>query len=88
MDQQKALKMAKDHVANGADIIDVGAESARTNRGPISTEEEIERLRPFIESFHSIEWNQKKEKPLLSINTWRPEVVKKILPLGVDLLRD
>ena len=88
LDQQKALKMAKDHVANGADIIDVGAESARTNRGPISTEEEIERLRPFIESFHSIEWNGKKEKPLLSINTWRPEVVKKILPLGVDLLND
>ena len=88
LDQQTALKMAKDHVANGADIIDVGAESARTNRGPISTEEEIERLRPFIESFHSIEWNRKKEKPLLSINTWRPKVVKKILPLGVDLLND
>ncbi len=88
LDQQKAIKMAKDHVANGADIIDVGAESARTNRGPISIEEEIERLRPFIESFHSIEWNGKTEKTLLSINTWRPEVVEKILPLGVDLLND
>jgi dihydropteroate synthase len=88
LDQQKAIKMAKDHIANGADIIDVGAESARTNRGPISIEEEIERLRPFIESFHSIEWNGKTEKTLLSINTWRPEVVEKILPLGVDLLND
>ncbi|MDP6859836.1 MAG: dihydropteroate synthase [Verrucomicrobiales bacterium] len=88
LDQQKAIKMAKDHVANGADIIDVGAESARTNRGPISIEEEIERLCPFIESFHSIEWSGKTEKPLLSINTWRPEVVEKILPLGVDLLND
>ena len=88
LNQKKAIKMAEDHVAKGADIIDVGAESARTNRGPISIEEEIQRLRPFIESFHSVEWNGKTEKPLLSINTWRPEVVKKILPLGVDLLND
>ncbi|MDG1852703.1 MAG: dihydropteroate synthase [Verrucomicrobiales bacterium] len=88
LDQQKAIKMAKDHVANGADIIDVGAESARTNRGPISIDEEIERLYPFIESFNSIEWNGETEKPLLSINTWRPEIVEKILPLGVDLLND
>ena len=88
LDQKKAIKFAKDHVAKGADIIDVGAESARTNRGAISIEEEIERLRPFIESFHSIKWNENIEQPLLSINTWRPEVVKEILPLGVDLLND
>jgi len=88
LNQEKAFRMAKDHVAEGADIIDVGAESARTNRGPISIEEEVERLRPFIASFHSTEWNEKTGKPLLSVNTWRPEVVNKILPLGVDLLND
>lgn len=88
LNQEKAFRMAKDRVAEGADIIDVGAESARTNRGPISIEEEVERLRPFIESFHSTEWNEKTGKPLLSVNTWRPEVVNKILPLGVDLLND
>ncbi|MEE2967199.1 MAG: dihydropteroate synthase [Verrucomicrobiota bacterium] len=88
LDQRKAIDMARDHVANGANIIDVGAESARTNRGPISVEEEVTRLRPFIEAFHSIEWNEMPEKPILSINTWRPEVVNQILPLGVDLLND
>lgn len=88
LNQEKAFRMAKDHVAEGADIIDVGAESARTNRGPISIEGEVERLRPFIESFHCTEWNEKTGKPLLSVNTWRPEVVNKILPLGVDLLND
>ena len=28
------------------------------------------------------------EKPLLSVNTWRPEVAEKVLPLGVDILND
>ena len=65
LDQRKAIDMARDHVANGANIIDVGAESARTNRGPISVEEEVTRLRPFIEAFHSIEWNKMPEKPML-----------------------
>jgi len=88
LDQHKALKMAKEHVSKGADIVDVGAESARTNRGPIPIKEEVARLRPFIEAFHSLEWDEQVEKPLLSINTWRPEVVKQILPFGVDLLND
>ena len=88
LDQYKAMQMALEKVDQGADIIDVGAESARTNRGPITINEEIDRLIPFIDAFHSFNWNEERKKPLLSINTWRPEVTKKIVPLGIDILND
>src|SRR5262245_27078526 len=51
LDVSRALDLAKGMIAEGADIIDIGAESARTNRGPISVEEEIRRLAPFIEQW-------------------------------------
>jgi len=88
LDQHKAMQMALEKVDQGADIIDVGAESARTNRGPITIDEEVDRLIPFIDTFHSFNWNEERKKPLLSINTWRPEVTKKIVPLGIDILND
>ena len=88
LDQYKAMQMALEKVDQGADIIDVGAESARTNRGPITIDEEVDRLTPFIDAFHSFNWNEERKKPLLSINTWRPEVTKKIVPLGIDILND
>ena len=88
LDQNKAMEMALAKVDEGADIIDIGAESARTNRAPISEEEEINRLKPFIKEFHSTSWGECRPKPLLSVNTWRPEVASKVLPLGVDILND
>lgn len=82
---QKSLRM----VAEGADIVDVGVESARTNRGPISEEEEAAQFLRFIERWESA-------TPLtpegghvpLSLNTWRPGVVRRVLPRGGDLLND
>ena len=57
--------------------------SARTNRGAISISEEIERLAPFITALKATP-----HPPLISVNTWRPEVAAEVLPLGVDLLND
>lgn len=93
LDLQTALQQACDMVAAGADIIDVGAESARTNRGVISVPMEIERLKGFVTAFQTMNWPdpvdaEQVHPPLLSINTWRPEVVAAILPLGGDLLND
>ena len=48
-DVEAALAKARGLVADGAEIIDVGAESARTNRPPISEEEEAAQLVRFIE---------------------------------------
>ena len=89
-----ALGQAKAMTALGADIIDVGGESARTNRAAITPEEELRRIGPFIEGFasalHSATPRDPEQifPPLLSINTWRPEVAAPALKLGGDLLND
>jgi len=97
LDSSAAMDQAQRMAALGADIIDAGAESARTNRGPISIREEIDRLLPFIDLW--LAWSRSIADtappvpdqvwpPLLSINTWRPEVTETVLPVGGDLLND
>lgn len=83
-----ALEKAGELVAAGADIIDVGAESARTNRGPISAEEEASQLRAFVERWPEVTARADAPAPLLSINTWRPDVARAVLAHGADLLND
>jgi len=88
-----ALERARHQIRCGADFVDIGAESARTNRRPITVAEEIARLRPFVEAFPALATEAhtsggRTTPPLLSLNTWRPEVARSILPLGVDLLND
>lgn len=75
-----ALTKARGFLADGADIIDIGAESARTNRGPISEEEEATQLVRFIERWEG--------SALLSINTWRPAVARAALAAGGHILND
>jgi len=78
-----ALAHAERLLADGADMIDVGAESARTNRGPISIGEEADRLCEFIGL-----WKAAGHTSVLSLNTWRPEVAERVLAEGGDLLND
>ena len=47
---ERAVIHAKEMIAQGADIIDIGGESTRPNHTPISQEEEISRVIPIIES--------------------------------------
>ena len=80
VDCQWALEKARGLVAQGADIIDVGAESARTNRTVMTPDEELDRLKPFLERFPTVSSDLEPRDavqvfpPLLSLNTWRPEV--------------
>jgi len=86
LDPGKALAQAKQQLQDGADIIDIGAESARTNREAISVSEEIDRLLPFLEKWPEL--SSRFHAPLLSINTWRSDVIAAVLPRGGDLIND
>ena len=94
VDTTWALDRAVEMVAQGADIIDVGGESARTNRAAISPDEEIQRVRPFLKSAASAlakahpRSDEQVFPPLLSLNTWRPAVVEACLEEGFDILND
>jgi dihydropteroate synthase len=94
LDFEAAWQIAARQVADGADMVDVGAESARTNRVAIGVAEEVRRLAGFMTL-----WRDRLDRlrprlsdqvwpPLVSINSWRPEVVEQVLPLGGDLLND
>lgn len=95
LDFEKAIALARDQVAAGADVIDVGAESARTNRAAVPVEEEIRRFREFIQCWEDI-WTGAEARdeaqiwpPVLSANTWRPEVVEDVLRMGkVEIIND
>ena len=95
LDVEAALHQAVQMVIDGADIIDVGAESARTNRKAISACAEIDRLAPFIEAFSAAcKKLQPRDEfqiwpPLLSVNTWRSDIVEAVLKSGkVDIIND
>ncbi len=92
LDIEAAQAQAEQMIRDGADIIDIGAESARTNRGPITIDEEVRRLTPFIEQWsrfiHHSSFITHHSSPLLSINTWRSEVIARVLPFGGDIIND
>ena len=75
-----ALAHARELVAQGADIVDIGAESARTNREALPATEEAAQLVRFIGRWDA--------SVPLSINTWRPEVARIALAAGGDILND
>ena len=95
LDFGAAVAMARAQVQSGADVIDVGAESARTNRAAVPLEEEIRRFRGFLERWEEV-WAGLEPRdetqvwpPVMSANTWRPEVVSEVLRMGgVELVND
>ncbi len=95
LDISGAVEIARRQVAAGADVIDVGAESARTNRAAVPVAEELRRLEGFLERweevFRKLEPRDEEQvwPPVLSVNTWRPEVVEAALGMGkVEILND
>jgi len=78
----KAVEHAFRLKADGADIIDIGGESTRPGSERLSTEAEMERVIPVIESL--------KGKPGLpiSIDTYKAEVARRALDAGADLVND
>ncbi|MFZ9940701.1 MAG: dihydropteroate synthase [Luteolibacter sp.] len=95
LDFNAAIDQAREHIQNGADVIDVGAESARTNRAAVTIDEEVRRFGGFLDRWEDALGDLKPKDadqiwpPILSANTWRPEVVREILPSKkVELLND
>lgn len=69
-------------VADGADLIDVGAESTRPGSTPMTADEEQERLMPFLQRLLS-------ECPVpISVDTYHPETARVAAGMGVHILND
>lgn len=77
-----AMEQAKKLAAEGADVIDVGAESTRPGHTPVSAEEELARLEPFLG-----EAVQTLEIPF-SVDTSKARVARRAAELGVSMVND
>ena len=79
----KVIDKVGEMIDEGVDMIDFGAQSTKPGASDISVHEELDRLLPTIE-------NVVKYFPNLyvSVDTFRSDVAKKVLELGVGIIND
>ncbi len=78
----RCFKKVEELITNGADLIDIGAESTRPGFTPISLNTEIKRLGQIV-----LEIKKKFNIPI-SVDTTKPEVAKIVLNQGADLINN
>ena len=66
---------------DGADILDVGAESTRPGAVEVPLAQELARIAPFLQE--AVRW----QVPI-SVDTYKPEVMQAVLDWGVDIIND
>ncbi len=81
VDPQNAVLHAEEMWAEGADIIDVGAESTRPGSTRIGADEEWRRLAPILPELLA-------RGMTVSVDTIHAATAKKALELGVDIVND
>ena len=82
LDTDKAIKHGLKMAAEGAAIIDIGAESTRPGAEPVSMDEQIRRVVPIIEALC------KRIEVPISIDTNISEVAKAALEAGAAIIND
>jgi dihydropteroate synthase len=76
-----AIAHARQLVADGADILDIGGESTRPGAAAVSTQEELDRVLPVIEGLRDT-------SVPISIDTWKPQVMRAALAAGASMVND
>lgn len=81
LQREAALAHARQLIAEGADIIDIGGESTRPGAQPVGLQEELDRVLPIIEGLRGA--------PVpVSIDTCKPQVMQAAIPAGVQMVND
>jgi dihydropteroate synthase len=75
-------RLAEQLLAAGADILDVGGASARTDMAPIDAEQEIERVVPLIEVA------SRELGATVSVDTYKPAVAREAIAAGAAIVND
>lgn len=68
-------------IREGADLLDIGGESTRPGASPVPLEEELARVLPVVR--HAVRLGVP-----LSVDTYKPEVMRAVLDLGADVIND
>jgi dihydropteroate synthase len=75
------IERARRLLADGADIIDVGGESAITGRPAVAVREEIERILPLVQQLAA-------EGAIVSVDTYKPAVARAAIGAGARIVND
>src|SRR5262249_27259629 len=81
LDPKAAIAHARTLVEEGADILDIGAESSRPGARGVGAGEELSRLLPVLEGLADC-------AAPVSVDTAKPEVMKAALAAGASMIND
>jgi dihydropteroate synthase len=85
LDVDAAVARARELLAEGADILDVGGESTRPGAEPVSAPEELARVRPVLEGLAA---DRVPARAQISIDTCKAQVARIALDAGATLVND
>ncbi|MGB7541016.1 MAG: dihydropteroate synthase [Burkholderiales bacterium] len=81
LDPGAAIAHARRLVEEGADLIDIGAESSRPGADAVAPQEEVRRLMPVLEAVRDL--------PVpVSVDTVKPEVMRAAIAAGAAMIND
>ena len=84
---EEAVKRVRKLIAEGADVIDIGAESTRPDAQPITWQEEWARLSPVLEGLKKEGLSPKNGGTVpISIDTYHPETAELALEWGAGMI--
>jgi dihydropteroate synthase len=76
------VALARELLGAGADILDIGGESASTGRPPVAAQEEIKRVVPLIERVAG------ELGAIVSVDTYKPSVAGAAIAAGASIVND
>lgn len=79
---EAAVAQARQLIAEGADILDIGGESTRPDANPVSLDEELRRVVPVIEALRG------QVSVPISIDTTKSEVARQAIAAGATIVND
>ena len=79
---KESLQHVKEMIHEGADIIDIGAESSKPGSEPVSSKVQIKKIEPVVEAIREIS-----DIPI-SIDTRSSDVIKKLTKYRINIVND
>ena len=83
---EEAVRRVKNLISEGADMIDIGAESTRPGSVPISWEEEWSRLEPVLQGLSPRESIGSEGSVPISVDTYHPETARLAVKYGARII--
>lgn len=80
-DSRSAIAHCERLVREGADILDIGAESTRPGAAPLPLTQELLRLQPVVQAALQM-------GVTVSVDTYKPAVMQAVLDWGADIIND